>query len=163
MTTNQLEHNPRFAHSESIYVDASPQAVWAVVTDVERTGEWSPVCRAGWWKEPATGPEVGAWFHGRNEAGDRVWETVSQVVAAEEPVEFTWMVRGDAVRWSYTLAPDGNGTSLTESWAVQPAGFTLFGELFGDDADAQLELRREAALSGIPATLKAIKKIVEAS
>lgn len=80
---------------------------------------------------------------------------------AEEPVEFTWMVAGNAVRWSYTLAPEGNGTSLTESWAVQPAGFEMFAEIFGNDAEAQLEVRREAALSGIPTTLKAIKGIIE--
>ncbi|WP_024796884.1 SRPBCC family protein [Tomitella biformata] len=163
MTTNQAAHNLRFAHSESIYIDASPQQVWDVVTDVERTGEWSPVCRAGWWKEPATRPEVGAWFHGRNEAGGRSWETQSQVVAAEEPAEFAWMVAGNAVRWSYAITPDGNGTSLTESWAVEPAGFTLFEKLFGEDADAQLEVRREDALAGIPTTLKAIKQIIEAS
>lgn len=161
MTTTHSDPDPRFTYSESIYVDASPQTVWDVVTDIERTGEWSPICRACWWKEPATGPEVGAWFHGRNQAGDQVWETESQVVAAEEPVEFTWKVAGNAVRWSYTLAPEGNGTSLTESWAVQPAGFEMFAEIFGNDAEAQLEVRREAALSGIPTTLKAIKGIIE--
>ncbi|WP_068166733.1 SRPBCC family protein [Rhodococcus phenolicus] len=161
MTTRHSDLDSRFTHAESIRVDASPQEVWDVVTDIERTGEWSPVCRACWWKEPATGPEVGAWFHGRNQAGDRVWETESQVVAAEEPVEFTWMVAGNAVRWSYRLAPDGDGTVLTESWAVQPAGFEMFDEIFGDEAQAQLELRREAALSGIPATLRAVKGIVE--
>ncbi|UZG59687.1 SRPBCC family protein [Rhodococcus opacus] len=159
----QSDVNPRFTYSESIYVDASPQKVWDVVTDIERTGEWSPICRACWWKEPATGPEVGAWFHGRNQAGDQVWETESQVVAAEEPVEFTWVVAGNAVRWSYTLAPEGNGSSLTESWAVQTAGFEMFAEIFGNDAEAQLEMRREAALSGIPATLKAIKGVIEDS
>ena len=161
MTTQRSDLDSRFTHSESIRVEASPQEVWDVVTDIERTGEWSPVCRACWWKEPATGPEVGAWFHGRNQAGDRVWETESQVVVAEEPVEFTWMVAGNAVRWSYRLAPDGDGTVLTESWAVQPAGFEMFDEIFGDEAQAQLELRREAALSGIPATLRAVKGIVE--
>ncbi|MBD0863659.1 hypothetical protein IA539_21015 [Gordonia sp. zg691] len=76
-------------------------------------------------------------------------------------MEFTWMVAGGAVRWSYTLAPDGQGTTLTESWAVQPLGFEKFAEWFGDDATAQLEARRDAALAGIPATLEAIKKIVE--
>ncbi|MGV0838245.1 SRPBCC family protein [Mycolicibacterium thermoresistibile] len=161
MTKDLSALQERFSHSESIYIDAPPQQVWDVVTDIERTGEWSPICRACWWKEPATGPEVGAWFHGRNESGDQVWETESLVVAAEEPVEFTWMVLGNAVRWSYVLAPEGDGTTLTESWALQPAGIEGFRQMFGDDADAELEVRREAALSGIPATLQAIKKIVE--
>jgi len=157
----QTTRDRYYSHSESIHIDATPQQVWDVVTQIERTGEWSPVCRAAWWKAPATGLEVGAWFHGRNEADGKIWETESLVVTAEEPTEFAWLVMGNAVRWSYTLMPEANGTSLTESWAVQPAGFQVFEEMFGEDAEAQLDVRRNAALSGIPATLKAIKRIVE--
>lgn len=158
----QTDRDERFSHSESIHIDATPEQVWDVVTDIKRTGEWSPICRESWWKEPATGPEVGAWLHGRNESGDRVWETESLVTAAERPSEFTWLVGGALVRWSYTLAPAENGTTLTESWAVQDKGYKFFEKNFGDQAEKELEIRRDAALSGIPATLKAIKGIVEA-
>ena len=161
MTTSDTERSARFTRSESIRIGATPQQVWDLVTDIGRTGEWSPICKACWWEDPAVGPEVGAYFHGRNETPERVWETRSRVVVAEEPREFAWMVNENAVRWSYTLTPDGDGTTLTESWAVQPAGFELFAQRFGDDADAQLEQRRDAALSGIPATLAAIKEIAE--
>ncbi|MFT4393527.1 SRPBCC family protein [Gordonia lacunae] len=161
MTTSDTERSARFTRSESIRIDAAPQQVWDLVTDIGRTGEWSPICKACWWEDPAVGPEVGAYFHGRNETPERVWETRSRVVVAEEPREFAWMVNENAVRWSYTITPDGGGTTLTESWAVQPAGFELFAQRFGDDADAQLEQRRDAALSGIPATLAAIKEIAE--
>lgn len=44
---------------------------------------------------------------------------------------------------------------------METAGFQVFEEMFGEDAEAQLDVRRNAALSGIPATLKAIKRIVE--
>lgn len=159
--TQQADRDRHYSHSESLSIHASPQQVWDVVTQIERTGEWSPVCRAAWWKEPADGPEVGAWFHGRNEDGGQVWETESLVVAAEEPVEFTWVVMGNAVRWSYSLAPEGDGTILTESWAVQSEGFALFSEMFGIEAVPELEWRRDAALSGITDTLRSIKRIVE--
>lgn len=161
MTISDTDRSARFTHSESIRIDATPQQVWDLVTDIGRTGEWSPICKACWWAEPATGPEVGAYFHGRNETPERVWETRSRVVAADEPREFAWMVNENAVRWSYTITPDGDGTTLTESWAVQPAGFDLFAERFGDDASQQLEQRRDAALAGIPATLAAIREIAE--
>lgn len=161
MTTGDTARSARFTHSESIPIDATPQQVWDVVTDIARTGEWSPICKSCWWDHPATGPEVGAVFHGRNESAGRVWETQSRVIAADEPHEFAWMVNGNAVRWSYTIAADGDGATLTESWAVQPGGFELFAEKYGDKADAQLARRREDALSGIPATLAAIKEIVE--
>ncbi|WP_396327699.1 SRPBCC family protein [Jatrophihabitans lederbergiae] len=39
--TRQLEPQPLTA---SIDVAASPSAVWRVVSDVRRTGEWSPEC-----------------------------------------------------------------------------------------------------------------------
>lgn len=162
---SQLPREQHFSHTDSIHINATPQQVWNLVTRIERTGEWSPVCRSAWWIEPDTetehGPRAGAWFRGRNEDGDRVWETESQVVVAEEPSEFTWMVRGDAVRWSYELTADGNGTELTEKWAVQPGGFAFFKEKFGDRAEAELEVRRTAALAGIPTTLQAIKQILE--
>lgn len=164
MTAQQLSENAqRYTHSESIYIDASPEQVWDVVTDISRTGEWSPICRECWWKEPATGPEEGAWFHGRNESGERVWETQSLVIAAKKPVEFAWMVGGAAVRWGYTLAPEGNGTTLTESWAVQDKGFEFFEKTYGEQAEAELEIRRDAALAGIPSTLNTIKQIVESA
>ena len=53
------------------------------------------------------------------------------------------------------------GTRLTESWELLPAGIAGFGERFGADADAQIEIRYAAAKSGIPATLAAMKKTVE--
>ena len=161
MTALDQADQDRFTHSESIHIDATPEQVWDVVTDIKRTGEWSPICRECWWAEPATGPEEGAWFHGRNESGDRVWETKSLVTAADKPREFTWLVGGAAVRWSYTLAPEGDGTTLTEAWQVQDKGFEFFDKTYGEQAQAELEIRRDAALSGIPATLAKIKEIVE--
>jgi hypothetical protein len=55
-----------------------------------------------------------------------------------------------------------DGTEVTESWAVLPAGVTRFQQRFGDDAAAQLADRAEAARTGIPATLAALKRAAEA-
>lgn len=147
--------------SESIYVAVPPDELYAIVSDVTRTGEWSPVCRACWWDE-GEGPRVGAWFTGRNETPERTWETRSQVVAADPGREFAWEVNHGWVYWAYTLAPEGDGTRLTESWEFLPKGVAGFRDKLGDKADAEIERRREAAQSGIPATLAAIKKVAEA-
>lgn len=148
--------------SESIFVAAAPDDVYAMVSDVTRTGEWSPVCRACWWDEGA-GPRVGAWFTGRNETPERTWETRSQVVAADPGREFAWEVNNGWVYWGYTFEPEGDGTRLTENWKFLPKGIDGFRERFGDQADAEIEKRREAARNGIPATLAAIKKAAELS
>ena len=55
-----------------------------------------------------------------------------------------------------------DGTYLTESWDFLPAGIEFFHDKYGDDADAQVAERSRAALSGVPATLAAIKRIAEA-
>ncbi len=149
-------------HSESVVVACSPEVLYDIVSDVTRTGEWSPVCRACWWDQGA-GPSVGSWFTGRNETPERTWETRSQVVVADRGREFAWAVGGSWVRWGFTLTPVEGGTRLTESWEWLPDGLARFDERYGDDAPAQVEDRTRAAHSGIPATLAAIKRIAEAS
>lgn len=146
--------------SESITVAATPEHLYELISDITRTGEWSPVCRACWWEEGG-GPEAGAWFTGRNETAERTWETRSQVVAADPGREFAWEVNDGWAYWGYTLRPEDSGTRLTETWRFLPKGIAGFREYFGDRADLEIEKRRSAAASGIPATLAAIKEIAE--
>ncbi len=149
------------SYSESLVIARPPETVYDLVSDVTRTGEWSPICKACWWDDGA-GPRVGAWFSGRNETPDRIWETRSEVVAAEPGREFAFVVGGSLVRWAYTFAPEGDGTQVTESWEFLPGGIAFFHEKYGPEAQAQIDNRIEAAHSGIPATLAAIKRIAEA-
>ncbi|KAA0118357.1 MAG: polyketide cyclase [Mycobacterium sp.] len=148
--------------SDSVTVARDPEAVYALVSDVTRIGEWSPVCKACWWDDPAAGAVVGAWFTGRNVLPERTWETRSQVVAAEPGREFSWEVNDGWVRWGFTIEPDGAGSRLTQHWRFLPKGLDGFRERFGADADAQIAQRSALALSGIPATLAAIKATAEA-
>jgi Polyketide cyclase / dehydrase and lipid transport len=147
-------------YSESIVVAGSPESLYDMVSDVTRMGQWSPVCNACWWDD-GEGPREGAWFTGRNELPERVWETRSQVVAAERGREFAFVVGGSWVRWGYTFTPVDAGTRVTESWEFLPAGIARFHERFGDDAQAQIDNRTKAAHTGIPLTLAAIKKAAE--
>jgi hypothetical protein len=146
--------------SDSVLVHTDPAQLYALISDVTRIGEWSPQCRACWWDEGA-GPEVGAWFTGRNETSERTWETRSQVVAAEPGREFAWEVNNGWVRWGFTLTPEDGGTRLTESWAFLPKGLEGFRERFGDDAENQIAIRTRSATEGIPATLAAVKRSAE--
>ena len=133
-----------------------------MVSDVTRMGEWSQICKACWWDE-GQGPEVGAWFTGRNELPERTWETRSQVVAADPGRTFAWEVNNGWVYWGYSFEPEGQGTRLTESWEFLAKGIEGFRERFGDAADAEIAKRSDAARDGIPATLAAIKKAAEAA
>ena len=151
------------SHQESVTVEASAELLYDLVSDITRTGDWSPVCTSCWWDDEAEAGQVGAWFTGRNELPHRTWETRSEVVTAERGREFAWVVGGSLVRWGFTLAPVETGTMLTESWEFLPGGIAMFEEKFGDDARVQITDRTQQALDSIPKTLAAIKRIAEAS
>ena len=147
--------------SDSILVSRSPEELYDMVSDVTRTGQWSPICRSCWWDEGESA-RVGAWFTGRNETAARTWETRSQVTVADRGREFAFVVGGSWVHWSYTFAATDAGTLMTESWEFLPGGLARFQERYGDDAPAEMEDRSRAAHEGIPITLAAIKKAAEA-
>ena len=151
------------SHQESVTVEASAETLYDLVSDISRTGEWSPVCTACWWDDEAEAGQVGAWFTGRNELPTRTWQTRSQVAVSERAREFAWIVGGSFVRWGFRLTPAGTGTRLTESWDFLPGGISMFEEKFGDEAQAQIADRTRQALDGIPKTLAAIKRIAESS
>ena len=149
------------SYSQSIVVEAPPEAVYDLVSDVTRTGEWSPICTACWWDD-GNGPRVGGWFTGRNEAPERTWETRSQVVAADRGRQFAFVVGGAFVRWGFAFDAVPEGTRLTESWQFLPEGVAMFHERWGDDAPARITQRTREAHEGIPVTLAAVKRIAEA-
>jgi hypothetical protein len=148
------------SYSKSVVVARSPESLYDMVSDVTRMGEWSPVCTACWW-DKGDGLREGAWFTGRNELPGRTWETRSKVVVAQRGREFAFIVGGTYARWSYVFTLADGGTELTESWEFLPDGIAMFHERFGDEADAQIANRAEAAHNGIPVTLAAIKEAAE--
>ena len=82
-------------------------------------------------------------------------------MAAAPGREFAFEVNGGWVRWGYTFTPVDGGTRVTESWEFRPAGLAGFRQRYGTDAEAQIANRTEAAHTGIPVTLAAIKRTAE--
>jgi hypothetical protein len=158
-----MSEKDMYEYQESVTVNASAQDVYDIVSDITRTGEWSPVCTSCWWDDEASAGAVGAWFTGRNVLPERTWETRSQVVSADPGREFAWVVGGKFVRWGYTLTAVDAGTVLTETWEFLPEGIAMFGEKYGEEAAAQIANRTQHALDGIPKTLAAIKLIAESA
>jgi Oligoketide cyclase/lipid transport protein len=148
-------------HQESVVVRASAEALYDLVSDITRTGEWSPICTSCWWDDDASAGRPGAWFTGRNELPHRTWQTRSKVVAAERGREFAWVVGGRYVRWGFTFTPTERGTNLGESWDFLGEGIAMFQEKYGAGASGQIADRTRDALESIPQTLAAIKRIVE--
>jgi hypothetical protein len=149
--------------SGSLVIKRSPEELYDLIADVTRMGEWSPMCTACWWAD-GDGPRVGATFTGKNEHGDRTWETRSEVVAADRGREFAWVVAEPPTRarWGYSFAPVDGGTEVTETWELPSEGQALFEKRFGGDAAQEIAQRRDWAKDGIRATLEAIKGAAEA-
>ena len=146
----------------SVLIDAPPEKVYALLSDVTRMGEWSPECRHCEWIDGATGPAVGARFKGSNKIGIFRWSTKPRVVVADEGREFAFATdwRGrDGTKWSYRLAPEGGGTKLTESFEVlsDVARPILFAEKYL----MRIKDRRAHLIAGMQTTLGRIKAAVE--
>ena len=146
--------------SQSIVIPGSPESGYDLISDVTRMGSWSPTCTACWWDE-GQGPQPGSWFTGRNEVPGRTWETRSLVTVADRGREFTFVVGGSLVSWSYTLVSVPEGTMLTESWEFLPEGIAFFHKRFGDDAENQIAIRTAEAHAGIPVTLAAVRRTAQ--
>lgn len=146
-------------HAErTVTVDAPPEAVYDLVADVTRMGDWSPECVAcEWLDEPG---QLGSKFRGHNRLGLARWSTTAEVVAAERPLTFAFatLYRGGvSTRWTYTLRAIDTGTELSESFESvrTPAYIALAERLFIRNRQEQLE-------TGIDQTLATIKTVAEA-
>jgi uncharacterized protein YndB with AHSA1/START domain len=106
-----------------IVVKSAPEAVWAVVSDVTRVGEWSGECRGcAWTGEPARA-EPGARFRGKNRRGGYRWSRLNEIVVADVPKKLVWRtvpagIYPDSVEWQIDIVPDGDVTRVKESYSV---------------------------------------------
>ena len=91
----------------TLHIDASPEVVWDLVSDITKMGEYSPEVVEAEWINGATGPEVGARYRGhvkRNENWPILYWTTCEVTECVpgEVFEFA-VVFGDRPvnRWRY--------------------------------------------------------------
>src|SRR4051812_50021877 len=102
-----------YHHSGSITVKRPPADVYAIVSDVTRIGDLSPVCQSCAWDDPAQAGKEGAWFTGHNAIGDYTWDTSCRVVTAGPPRGVTLVHyrpphrEGEAVPRGSTLGAGG--------------------------------------------------------
>ena len=87
--TGQL-YADRPAVAVQTYIEAPPERVWALVSDIYLMPRLSAELREVEWLDGAGEPAVGRRFRGRNtHPALGSWETVSTIVACDEPREFS--------------------------------------------------------------------------
>lgn len=143
---------------ESIEIDATPEQVWSVISDLERMGEWSPQCK----KMIIRGGTVGLGTRtiNINRRGPLVWPTTSKVVRFEPNREIAFRVAENHTVWSYTITPGDSGVTLTERREVNGSttkiSSILVDKLFGGVESFETELKL-----GMAETLGKIKRAAE--
>ena len=144
---------------DSIDVTASPEAVWSVISDLKRMGEWSPQCK----KMVVFGGEVkqGARTLNVNRRGPLFWPTTAKVVAFEPNREIAFRIAENRTVWSYRIEPTETGSRVTESRTAAGGTTTtvsafLVDKVFGGNDSFEDELR-----AGIRETLGKVKRAAE--
>ena len=152
----------KYQHSDSVTVDAPPDSVYALVADITRMGEFSPVCKSAEWLD-----DEHTTFTGDNVLPEMQWTTTCRVDVAEPGKEFTFTNLGmdgsrELVRWSYTFTPAGAGTNLGEHWEVLP-GYADFWSSVAPDSNLEdyLDSVVDRTHTGMAETLANIKQAAE--
>jgi uncharacterized protein YndB with AHSA1/START domain len=98
-------------------IAASPDAVYAAISDLSRMGEWSEECHSCQWHDGFDGPVVGATFDGHNRNGDHEWTSQGKVIEADPGRAFAFecsMMDFHFSTWGYRIEPTAIGCRVTE-------------------------------------------------
>jgi polyketide cyclase/dehydrase/lipid transport protein len=145
----------------SVTIEAAPEQVWALVSDITKMGRFSDSNTGGKWIMGAAGPAVGARFVGFNKRGMARWLTTCKVIECEPERTFAFQVNENKMQWGWRVEPaEGGGTLLTQ-WrnrVGRPAKPVLFvaNLLFKGKLDEEM-------CDGMTTTLAAVKAEAERS
>jgi len=113
----------RTGGSVSTTIAASPEAIYDVVADVTRTGEWSGETRRVEWTSAGSG--AGARFKGWNRAGLFRWTRHCEVLVADRGRTFAFRTipgkspsKRDSTVWRFDLTPEAGGTRVEQSYEI---------------------------------------------
>jgi Polyketide cyclase / dehydrase and lipid transport len=123
---------PLFEAQAEIVVAAPAATVYALVSDLPRSREWSGECIGGEWISGIPGA-VGAVFRGHNARGADVvgwapvvrgvWTTEAEIRSAVPGVEFSWAMRdsrghAQSSVWAFRMSPEDDGCRLTHHFRM---------------------------------------------
>src|SRR5579864_4100934 len=148
----------------TLHVDAPPDKVWGLVSDITKMGEYSPEVIEAEWIEGATGPAVGAQYRGhvkRNENWPVLYWTTCKITECVpgEVFEFAVVMRDRPVNtWRYEFrAADDGSTDVTESFDLGDNLFTKIWRPLGGF------LRERRNRRDMLRTLERVKAVAERS
>ena len=148
----------------TLHIDAPPEKVWALVSDITNMGQYSPEVVEAEWLGGATEPKVGARYRGhvrRNENWVFMYWTTCEITECVpgEVFEFAVVMNERPVNtWRYEFkAADGGGTDVTESFNL---GDNLWTKVWRPLGGILRERRNQRDML---TTLQRVKAVAEAS
>jgi len=114
----RVQHRGRTA----VDVDAPIDAVWNIVRDPTRVGEWSHECVDCQWVGDSVEARPGARFRGRNKQGALRWGRLCEVVRVQ-PHELVWRtvptrLYPDSTEWTLRLTRVNGFTRIEQTFEV---------------------------------------------
>ncbi len=169
-TFPDLHYKDRPSVEATIFVAASPEAVFAVISDINLPARFSTEFKGASWLDEVPPIARGARFVGRNahEAASE-WETNCTVVEYDPPRTFAYSVEGldgdTSSTWRFTVSPDGTGTRLTQWMEIGPGRsfINLAIESMPDKESRILNRRVREHRTSMEANLAGIKQALESS
>lgn len=148
------------AHTD---VHARPEAVYALVSDLDAMSRVAPEFERGSWLGGADGAVVGARFRGHNRKVWRRWSTTVTVTDAVPGKVFAFEVSAVAgipvSRWQYDIEPTGDGCRVRErTWDRRPSWFRPLANLVTGTGNRAEQNQRNMEL-----TLSQLKAAAEAA
>jgi hypothetical protein len=153
--------------SAEVLIDATPEQVWAVVSDIMVPASFSTELVAVEWLDGATAACEGARFLGRSyhEAVGE-WETTSVVTACEEGRLLEWAVGDPAdagATWRFTITESAEGTLLTQWMRLGPgrSGLSRALDAMPDKESKIIANRLREHRANMERTLNGMKALAE--
>ena len=102
---------------------APAEAVWQIIADVTRVGEWSHECRGARLLGGARAAAPGVRFRGQNRSGLFRWSRSCVFTVVEPPRALVWRTGGlwgrvDSTQWRIDLEPVADGTRIVQTYQV---------------------------------------------
>jgi uncharacterized protein YndB with AHSA1/START domain len=146
---------------ETIEIDAPPERVWALVTDVPRMARWSPQVLVS--KVKGGEVRLGATFVNLNRDKFLVWPTRGKVVRFEPPTEFAFRIAENTTIWSFSLEPTATGGTRLTQRREAPNGISDVSVRLTKVAFGGQEKFGRTLRAGMRQTLERIKAEAEAA
>ncbi len=145
-------------------INAPVAVVWDLVADINLPARFQGEFVEAKWLDD--GPALGSRFLGRNERGERTWETTSWVVVYEPMRAFGWAVSDETnpgATWTYILDGEGDTTTLRYHRVLGPgpSGLTMAIEKHPDREEEIIAARDEEHRAHMQAVVNGIRDLAE--